>query len=219
MSAWQELCEPAQAEQLAEVARRRRWGRSLALVGWLHLAAFSLSWWMAVGLHYYEATGYLAVWLGELASIGVIFRLSGGLRSLRDEPMSPLEKFVWRVWGSYFLLAFNLCSLNTLRGHQMFEFFPAMASLASFGFLVMTYTVHRRFFIAVLVMFAAGLLEAAFFLHEFLIFAIAWCIVLNGIAWHLRQGQTVPIAEPVEEMERRERAHPPALSLEASSAR
>ena len=97
------------------------------------------------------------------------------------ETPPPLARFVVRVWLSYFVLAFNLGSMNTLRGHRLFELFPAMASLASFAFLVMTFAVSRRFFAAVLVMFAAGLLMAAFLLHAFLIFALAWWLVLNGI--------------------------------------
>jgi hypothetical protein len=71
--------------------------------------------------------------------------------------------------------------MNTLRGNEMFELLPAMASLASFAFLVMTFSVHRWFFAAVLVMFAAGLLMAAFLLHAYLVFAWAWWLVLNGI--------------------------------------
>ncbi len=111
--------------------------------------------------------------------MGLIFRLCGGPRSA--EPSPPLARFLFRVWISYFALAFNLCSMNTLRGHRMFELFPAMASLASFGFLIMTFAVNRRFFAAVLVMFAAGLLMSAFLLHAYLIFGLAWWLVLNGI--------------------------------------
>ena len=86
-----------------------------------------------------------------------------------------------RVWISYFLLAFNLGTMNTLRGSAMFELFPAMASLASFAFLVMTFAVNRWFFAAVLVMFASGLLMAANLLHSYLIFGLAWWLVLEGI--------------------------------------
>jgi hypothetical protein len=93
------------------------------------------------------------------------------------------------VWVAYFVLAFNLGSLNTLRGHTMFEFFPAIAPLASFAFLAMTFTVSRRFFGAVLVMFATGLLMAAFLLHAYLIFALAWWVVLNGVGLALCRGR------------------------------
>ena len=182
-SIWEELADPAQIEPLERLARERNWGLSLVLVGWLHLLAFSLCYYLTIVQDYHEAAGYLAVWVGELACMGLIFRLCGGPRSAQPTP--PLVRFLIRVWIAYFVLAFNLGTLNTLRGHKMFEFFPAMASLASFGFLVMTFAVSRRFFAAVLVMFASGLLMAAFLLHAYLIFALAWWIVLNGIALHL----------------------------------
>ena len=186
-SIWAELSTPSQRDQLARLARRRRWGLSLLLVGWLHLLAFSLCYYLTVGLRYMGAPGYLAIWIGELCGMGLIFRLCGGPRSA--EPSPPLARLVVRVWISYFLLAFNLCSMNTLRGHRMFELFPAMASLASFAFLIMTFAVHRRFFAAVLVMFPAGLLMAAFLLHAYLIFGLAWWLVLNGVGLTLLRGR------------------------------
>jgi hypothetical protein len=78
--------------------------------------------------------------------------------------------------------------MNTLRGHHLFEFFPAIASLASFAFLVMTAVVSWRFIGAVLVMFTAGLLMAAHLLHAYLIFALAWWLVLNCIGLDLLRG-------------------------------
>ena len=186
-SFWEELSSPPQRDQLTRLARRRRWGLSLVLVGWLHLLAFLLCDYLTVGLRYDEAPGYLAIWIVELCGMGLIFRLCGGPRSAELSP--PLARLVVRVWVSYFLLAFNLCSMNALGGHRMFELFPAMASLASFAFLVMTFTVHRRFFAAVLVMFPAGLLMAAFLPHSYLIFALAWWLVLNGVGLTLLRGR------------------------------
>jgi hypothetical protein len=175
-----DLATGDQKHQLADLARRRRWGPSLVLVGWLHLLAFSLCYYLTIVRAYHEAPGYLAVWVGELLGAWAIFRLCGGPR-LAEEPAQPLERLVRRVWIAYFLLAFNLGSLNTLRGHRLFELFPAIAPLASFAFLMMTVLVDGRFFAAVLVLFAAGLLMAANLLHAYLIFALAWWLVLNGI--------------------------------------
>jgi hypothetical protein len=185
---------PAQLDLLERLAQQRNWGLSLVLVGWLHLVAFSLCYYLTVVRAYHDAPGYLAIWLGELLGMGLIFRLCGGPRTSHVHT-PPLARFIFRVWISYFLLAFNLCSMNTLRGHHLFEFFPAMASLASFAFLVMTFAVSRRFFWAVLVMFAAGLLMAAYLLHAYLIFALAWWLVLNGIGMTLlSQRWTFPRA-------------------------
>ncbi len=183
-SRWAELATPAQVGDLVLLARRRRWGLSLVLVGWLHLLAFSLCYYLTIARDYHEPAGYLSVWAGELLGAGLIFRLCGGRRRA-DEPSLPAERFVVRVWASYFLLAFNLCTMNALRGHRMFEFFPAMAPLASFAFLAMTFAVSRRFFAAVLVMFGSGLLMAASLLHAYLVFALAWWLVLNGTGLRL----------------------------------
>lgn len=176
---WEELSTASQRDQLERLARQRNWGLSLVLVGWLHLLAFSLCYYLTIVQQYHDAPGYLAVWVSELCAVGVIFRLCGGPRG--DETRPPLAQFIIRVWIAYFVLAFNLCSMNTLRGHDLFELFPAMASLASFAFLVMTFSVSQRFFAAVLVMFASGLLMSAYLLHAYLIFALAWWLVLNGI--------------------------------------
>jgi hypothetical protein len=179
---WQELGTSTQLDQLARWAHRRRWGLALLLAGWLHLIAFSLCHYLS-SVGYHEPAGYLAIWLAELAGLALIVRLCGGKTPAEAPP--PLARFVVRVWGAYFLLAFNLCTMNGLRGHALFELFPAMASLASFAFLVLTFTISRRFFAAVLVMFTAGLLMAAYLLHSHLVFALAWWLVLQGIGLHL----------------------------------
>jgi hypothetical protein len=184
------LATQDQRTQLAQQARRRRWGPALMLIGWLHLLAFSLCYYLTVIEDYHGSTGYLLIWLGELCGMGLIFRLCRGPQSA--VAAGPLETVIRRVWIAYFILAFDLGSLNTLRGHRLFEFFPAMATLASFAFLIMTVVVHRRFFPAGLTMFAAGLLMAAHLQHAYLIFALAWWLVLNSIGltlWlHLRHG-------------------------------
>lgn len=174
-----ELATSGQREQLADWAHQRNWGLALQLIGWLHLVAFGLCWYLTVFLDYHQAPGYLTIWFSELLGLGLIFRLFGGPASA--EPAPGLQRFVVRVWTSYFLLVFNLATLNTLRGHKMFELFPATASLASFAFLALTFVVDRRFFAAVLVMFGSGLLMAASLLHAFLVFALAWWLVLQGI--------------------------------------
>jgi hypothetical protein len=196
-SFWQELATPAQLEQLERLARQQNWGLALVLVGWLHLLAFSLCYYLTVVENYHESAGYLAVWVAELIGMGLIFRCCAGPR---PAPFPPLARFVVRVWLCYFVLAFNLGTMNTLRGHRLFELFPAMASLASFAFLVMMLAVSRRFFAAVLVMFAAGLLIAANLLHGYLIFALAWWIVLNGIGVCLFSGRELApsAAKPAE---------------------
>lgn len=180
-----------QRDQLVRLAGQRNWGLALLLIGWLHLAAFLFCYFLTIVCEYHASAGYMAVWVAELAGMWLTFRSCGRPRN-NDEPTLPLELFIRRVWIAYFLLAFNLGSLNSLRGHALFEFFPAMSSLASFGFVIMGLVVSRRFFIAVLVLFASGLLCAAFLIHAYLIFGVAWWLVLNGIGLALIKSSPVP---------------------------
>jgi hypothetical protein len=175
---WDELATPAERERLLRLAADRNWGKALLLIGWLHLLAFSVCYYLTIVANYHGSAGYLAVWLSELLGVGLIFRLCAGRRTAGEDV--PLARFTIRVWAAYFLLAFNLGTMNTLAGHHYFELFPAMASLASFAFLAMTFAVNRRFFLAVLVMFASGLLMAAYHAHAYLVFALAWWAVLQG---------------------------------------
>lgn len=175
-----EMPSVSEGDQVERLAWERRWGLALILVGWLHLAAFLGCWYLTVGRNYHDSPGYLAIWVGEFLGMLLIFRLVVGLRPI-TVPLTFTERLIRRVWIAYFVLAFNLGSLNTLRGHAHFEFFPAIASLASFAFIVLAVTVDRRLFYAMLVMFGAGLLMAGFFPHAYLIFAVAWWLVLNGI--------------------------------------
>jgi hypothetical protein len=185
-----EFSNTEQLRQLNRLAARRNWGWSLLLVGWLHLFAFSFCYYLTVVRNYHDAAGYLAVWLSELAGMWLIFRLSGGPRI--SDPVLPLELFIRRVWIAYFFLSFNLGSMNTLRGNALFEFFPATASFASFAFIMMSLVVSWRFFAAVAVMYVSSLLMAANLIHAYLIFALAWWLVLNGIGvsliWNQRRS-------------------------------
>ncbi len=170
--------------ELAQIARKRGWGLALILVGWLHLACFLTCYYLEFALKYHEPATYASIWIGEVLGMLLIYRTICSV-SPADPVPTPLELVIRRIWIAYFVLAFNLASLNTLRGHVVFELFPAIATLASFAFIMMTLLVSPRFFLAVLTMFFSGLLMAAFFEHAFLIFATAWWLVLNAIGYSL----------------------------------
>lgn len=179
------LTTQGQREAFLAIAERRRWDLAFLVLAWVHLGAFAACWVLTVFRNYHDSAGYLGIWVGELLAMAVVFRVCGGKRPPELVP-GALERFVRRVWIAYFLLAFNLGSLNTLRGHALFEFFPAMASLGSFAFIVLTLVLHRDFFVAVVILFCSGLLMAAQLTHAYLIFALAWWLVLTGIGWRLR---------------------------------
>lgn len=186
-SFFQELASDADRRELLRLANRFHWGPALMLAGWLHLLAFTLCWFLTVGLDYHAAGGYLAVWAVELAGVLLIFRLCGG--PWGHETLPPLGWFVLRVWIAYLVLGLNLGTMNSLRGHAMFELFPAMASLASFAFLALAVALSRRFLAAVVVMFVCGLLMAAFHRHAYLTFGVGWWAVLNVTGWSLLPSQ------------------------------
>ena len=204
-----DLPNDAQRDQLAQLARERNWGLSLVLVGWLHLLAFLSCHYLTIELGYHDAPGYVLIWSVELLGMWLIFWICGGERSSAT-PIQPLELVIRRIWIAYFLLVFNLGSLNALRGHVLFEFFPAVASLASFAFLMMTILVHWRFAGAVVVMFISGLLMASNLVYSHLVFAVSWWLVLNAIGWTLWLERR--------NADRRNLAHPANTYADGSSA-
>ena len=137
-----DLPAAGQRSRLDQVAIDRNWGLALLLTGWLHLAAFGVCYYLTIVVEYHQPAGYLAVWFAEILGMWAVFRICAGPRSADNAPQS-LERFVCRVWIAYFILAFNLGSMNTLRGHELFELFPAMAVLASFSFIMMTLVLNQ----------------------------------------------------------------------------
>ena len=72
------------------------------LIGWLHLLAFSICYYLTIACNYNEAAGYLAVW-GARNCCGVALIFPILRRSAVNEPSLPLARFVVRIWISYFL--------------------------------------------------------------------------------------------------------------------
>src|SRR5260370_11990309 len=91
---WESLLQvdlPTEGEraQLLRLAGWRNWPLALMLVGWLHLLAFGSCYYLTVGADYHEAPGYLAVWVGELVGLGLIFRLCARPRPTTPPPLPP----------------------------------------------------------------------------------------------------------------------------------
>src|SRR5262249_25960821 len=98
-SVWQELATPAQRDRLARLAGERRWGLSLLLVGWLHLGAFALCYFLTVGLDYHEPAGYPAVWAGGVGAAGLTLRLCG-LPRLAPARLVRARPRRWPAWSA-----------------------------------------------------------------------------------------------------------------------
>jgi hypothetical protein len=118
----------------------------------------------------------------------------GTIRFIRGRPRfeeSPLKKFVNFTWMAFILLCINIATLNSLAGLPVFVFLPAMATLSSFAFAVLSSILSRKLLIASLAMFGTGILMAAFPALGFLIYGFGWLTVLQslGIVFYLRRRQ------------------------------
>lgn len=186
--------------QLEATAAGRNWGVALVVAGWVHLGVFMLCHYLSSVWDYHHRAVFVALWVGELAAVAAVFRLCGGRRGA-EPAVSALERVVRRIWGAYLILAINVTVLNGTAGHARFVLLPAIASLASFSFIMMTVLVTWRFFGPVLVMFASGLVMVHNPQYAYLVFGVAWWIVLERAGMVLWQKRR----------ERRSVRRPPAL--------
>jgi hypothetical protein len=166
LHAWK---EPLVAE-LTEVALRDRWGQALMAIGWIHLASF------ATCQAFYSAGNRRewispAIWALEFALVLLAMRMIAGRGWVRTTPLAGL---IARVWATFLILSFNLASLNSLSGWDHDWFKPPLATLSSFGFMVMAYLLGARFFILAVVMYFTGLL---------MIHNLPWCYLIYGVSW------------------------------------
>ena len=159
---------------LDRVARRDRWGRAILAIGWVHLAFFG-------GCHLMHEAGdrrewhYVLAWLAEIAAVVATMAILAGPGWIRS---TPLAGIVGRIWGTVLILSFNLASMNSLMGldHEWFK--PVLCTLASFGFMMMAYLVHRAFFLSAVQMYFTGLIMVAFPRQSYLIHGLSWWLGL-----------------------------------------
>ncbi len=162
---------------LDRVTRRDRWGRAIMAIGWVHLAFFG-------GCHLMHEAGdrrgwhYVLVWVLEIVTVIATMGLLAGRSWLRS---TPLAGIVGRIWGTVLILSFNLASMNSLMGldHEWFK--PVLCTLASFGFMMMAYLVHRAFFISAVQMYFTGLIMVVFPRQSYLIHGLSWWLGLMVI--------------------------------------
>lgn len=163
--------------ELDRVAARDRWGRTLIVVGWIHLATFLACQVMhisgdRVGGH------FLLVWAVELAAVLGAIRAGAGRGWTRS---TPLIGIFMRVWATFLILSFNLAAMNTLSGDDYYWFKPALATLSTFGFATMAYLSTLLFFIPAVQMYFTGLLMVWAPDDAYLIYGLSWWLALQGI--------------------------------------
>jgi hypothetical protein len=165
--------EPLVAD-LEHVAMRDRWGRVFLAIGWIHLAFFLVC--QAIysngdrrSLH------FLSLWTLELVANLIAFRRIAGPGWRRSTPLAPV---LVRVWATFFILSFNVASLNTLTGFEIEWFKPVWGTLSTFGFATTAYLVNLWYFAPAVLMYFSGLLMVRYPDHQYLIYGISWWFTL-----------------------------------------
>jgi hypothetical protein len=185
---------------LDRVAARDRWGRALMLVGWIHLAVFGACYGLDLWGNVPDIV-YLALWGAELGAVILALRAVAGPGWYRT---TALAGIMMRLWITFLILSFNLASLNTLSGREVIWFKPPLASISTFGFMVMAYLIDARFFILAVHMYFTGLLMVTFPRHAFGIYALSWWSALEGLGLVLERrrqwllGRLPEVIDPLE---------------------
>lgn len=164
-------------DELARTAARGRWGRALMISGWVHLAALASS----QAIYRPEVDRdfrHVVLWLFDLGATLGVFRVVCGRGWYRASPAAAL---IVRVWGTFFILAFNLLMSNLLTGWSIHWFRLAWTTLSSFGFAAMAWIVSLWFLVPAVQMYLTGLLMIQLTHWNYLIYGVSWWAALQGI--------------------------------------
>lgn len=178
------------AAWIAEVDRaaaRRRWGQALLALGAIHLIGAlwlqTLVWTTGGRPHW----PYPITWLVELGVVLATMRWICGAGWLREPGMPAV---VARVWGTFFILSFNLAASNDLYGWDVDWFKSAWCTLGTFGWATMAWLFSLRFLVPAVGFYFTGLLIVAFPRESYLIHGVAWGVTLVGVGnWLERRRQ------------------------------
>jgi hypothetical protein len=160
--------------------------------------------WIAVGVHMLVASTLLQVllWHGEdrppvLASllflyavilfiiIRFIHRRAGGQRT-------ATETYLWWIWTSHILCTLVLPLLEALAGLLPFQLAPVLGLLSGFAFSMMAMVTHRWFLTHALFFAAVAVAMSALAHYQFLLYGIAWFVVLVGLGVSYRLSSIAP---------------------------
>ena len=162
---------------LGRVVARDRWGRALMILGWVHLGFFGV----CQALHDPSIEVDLRIvllWVLEVATIAGVLRMILGRRWMRA---TPLATVVVRVWITFFILAFNVATINNLTGWDLDWFKYAWATLSTFGFATMAWVIHPWFLVPAVQMYVTDLLMVRHPTWIYAIYGASWWAALQGI--------------------------------------
>lgn len=170
--------------EVDRVAARRRWGRALMALGAIHLA--SSLWLQLLG----RLTGgwphwpYPVTWLVEFAVVLAAMRWVCGPGWLREPGMPGV---VARVWGTFFILSFNLAASNDLYGWDVDWFKSAWCTLGTFGWATMAWLFSLWFLVPAVGFYFVGLLIVALPEGSYVLHGLAWAATLGGVGYWLER--------------------------------
>lgn len=174
---------PALVDDLRRVALRDRWGLGLMAIGWVHLCFFLVNQYFYVPNDSHAAIS-LSLWIGEVVMVWQTMRLFCGVGWSKKTPLAGL---IFRVWMTFFILAFNAASHNSLTGWTVDWFKLTWMTLSSFGFAVMAWLVSPWFLINAVQMYLTGMLMYRFPMWAYVIHGTSWCLALQGIGLSLER--------------------------------
>jgi hypothetical protein len=170
----------AMLSQLEETAARENHGVIYTLLGWEHLAACAATNYLIEMTHLEHPLcwPFLLPWLAWIAAALLTVRL---VRGREAQGRSPLGVHLFRTWMIFFILCGNVVALNLATGLPLLVFLPVLAMLSTFVLLLLTALVSRRFLPAALLMIVTGLATARIPEYGFLIYGVAWLLILQGL--------------------------------------
>lgn len=150
------------------------------LLGWENMAACVVSHYLvqSAGESGVARWPLAVVWSAQIVVALLTTAVISGRPRFED---SPLQSIVRRVAGVFVLLSCNVVVLEALAGLPTLTLLPVLATLSSFALLMLAAMISGRFVAAALTLFAAGGLMARFPAYGFLVYGIAWLVVLQGL--------------------------------------
>lgn len=175
-------------DHLERAAARENHWLFCTLLGWEHLATCGISYYLVevAGVQAPHRWIYVVLWLAQTVVALTTLRLVRGRVAGGDSPLEPL---VSRIWVVFLLLCVNVAMLNVALGLPVFTLLPVLATLSSFGFLMLAALLSRRFVAAALVMWVTGMLMARFPAYAFLLYGAGWLVILQALGVIFRRRQ------------------------------
>jgi hypothetical protein len=166
-------------DELRRTAARDRWGLALIVAGWVHLGAFLAC--QAIYVPGVNRDGrHLAFWVADLVATLAVFRLVCGKGWYRASPAAGL---LVRVWGTFFILAFNLVMANVLTGWAIHWYRLVWPTVSTFGFATTAWLVSPWFLVPAVQMYLTGMLMIWVTHWNYAIYGVSWWAALQVIGW------------------------------------